>query len=84
MSPAPIVLLAALSARTVTLEEAERAAEAQKPDVRVAQANAASGDARRIQARAPLLPQIKAEAEYDRTTGNLKQKPGKTVLVDNT
>lgn len=84
MTAAPILLLAALSSRTVTLEEAERAAETQKPEVRVAHANTAGGDARRVQARSPLLPQIKAEGEYDRTTGNLRQKPGKTTLVDNT
>jgi outer membrane protein len=81
---APILVLCALSARTVTLEEAERAAEVQKPDVRVAHANTAASDARRVQARSPLLPQIKAEGEYDRTTGNLRQKPGKTTAVDNT
>jgi outer membrane protein len=83
MTSAPIILLAALSARTVTLEEAERAAETQKPDVRVAQANAAVGVARTVQARSPLLPQVKAEGEYDRTTGNLRQKPNKTTQVNN-
>ena len=83
MTAGPILVLVALSARTVTLEEAERAAEAQKPEVRVAHANAAAGDARRVQARSPLLPQIKAEGEYDRTTGNLRRKPGKNTNVDN-
>jgi outer membrane protein len=83
MTAAPIVFLMALSARTVTLEEAERAAEAQKPEVRTAQANAAAGVARTEQARAPALPQVKIEAEYDRTTGNRRQRPGRTTLVDN-
>jgi len=83
MTAAPIILMVALSARTVTLEEAERAAEAQKPDVRVAHANTAVGDARRVEARSPLLPQVKAEGEYDRTTGNLRQKPNKSTIVDN-
>ena len=83
MTAAPIVLLLALSARTVTLDEAERAAEAQKPEVRVAQANAAAGVARTEQARAPLLPQIKVEGEYDRTTGNRRQRPGRTTPVAN-
>jgi outer membrane protein len=83
MTAAPIVLLAALSARTVTLEEAERAAETQKPDVRAAQAAAAAGDARTEQARAPLLPQLKAVGEYDRTTGNRRQRPNRTTPVSN-
>ena len=83
MTAAPIILLAALSARTVTLDEAERAAEAQKPEVRVAQGAAAAGVARSEQARAPLLPQIKAEGEYDRTTGNLRQRPNRSTLVAN-
>jgi len=42
MTAAPIILLAALSTRTVTLAEAERAAEAQRPSVRVATANTAA------------------------------------------
>ena len=54
MTAAPIVLLVALSARTVTLAEAERAAEVQKPEVRVAQANTAAGAARTEQARAAM------------------------------
>ena len=83
MTTAPIVVLLALSARTVTLEEAVRAAEAQKPEVRVAQANAAVGVARTVQARAPALPQIKVEAEYDRTTGNRRQSSGRDTLVSN-
>jgi len=83
MTTAPIIVLLALSARTVTLEEAVRAAEAQKPEVRVAQANAAVGVARTVQARAPALPQIKVEGEYDRTTGNRRQRPGRNTLVDN-
>ena len=82
MTAAPIVLLAVLGARTVTLEEAERAAETQKPDVRVAHATAAAGDARTEQARAPLLPQLRAVGEYDRTTGNRRQRPNRTTPVE--
>jgi outer membrane protein len=84
MTALPIVLLAAVSARTVSLAEAERAAEAQRPDVRAAHANTAAGVARTEQARAGLLPQIKAEGEYDRTTGNRRQRPNRTTTVDNT
>ena len=83
MTAAPILLLATLSARTVTLAEAERAAEAQKPEVRAAHGAAAAGVARTEQARAPLLPQIKAEGEYDRTTGNRRQRPNRTTPVNN-
>jgi outer membrane protein len=83
MTNAPIVLLLALSARTVTLAEAEHAAEAQKPEVRVAQANTAAGVARTVQARAPALPQIEINAEYDRVTGNRRQRPGRTTNVMN-
>ena len=57
MLPAlPLVsLLAALGARTVTLDEAERAAAAQRPDIRVADANVAGRrGARRAGARAAL------------------------------
>src|SRR4029079_9295216 len=34
-------------------------------------------------ARSPLLPQIKAEGEYDRTTGNRRQRPNRTTVVSN-
>ncbi len=71
-------LLLVLSARTVTLEEAERAAAAQRPDIRQADAAVAAGVARDEQARAPLLPQVKLEGLYERTTGNRPQKPGRT------
>jgi outer membrane protein len=81
----PLVsLLAALTARTVTLDEAERAAAAQRPDIRTADANVAAGVARDEQARAPLLPQVKIESLYERTTGNRSQKPGHTNNYPNT
>jgi len=83
MTAPPIVLLVALSTRTVSLAEAEHAAEVQRPDVRVAQANTAGGAARTEQARSGLLPQIKAEGEYDRTTGNRRRRPGRTNDVSN-
>ena len=76
MLPAATLLLA-LTARTVTLDEAERAA-AQRPDIRQADAAVAAGVARDEQARAPLLPQVKLDGLYERTTGNRAQKPGRT------
>jgi outer membrane protein len=83
MLPAATLLLA-LTARTVTLEEAERAATAQRPDIRQADANVAVGLARNEEARAPLLPQVKLEGLYERTTGNRPQKPGHTNNYGNT
>jgi outer membrane protein len=80
----PLVsLLAALGARTVTLGEAERSAAAQRPDIRLADANLAAGVARDEQTRAPLLPQVKVESLYERTTGNRPQKPGRPTNYPN-
>jgi outer membrane protein len=76
-------LLCVLSARTVTLEEAQRSAEANLPQVREAAANTRAGDARSEQARAPLLPQVKLDLLYERTTGNRVQKPGVTRFQQN-
>jgi len=75
MAPASLMLLA-LVARTVTLDEAEHAARQQRPDVREAAAATVAGVARVEQARAPLLPQVKVQGLYERTTGNRTQKPG--------
>jgi outer membrane protein len=83
MSPALLLLGAVLAARTVTLAEAEKAALAAKPEVRLAAANTAAGVARTEQARAPLLPQVKIEGLYERTTGNREQKPDRAFNVSN-
>jgi len=80
---AALVLAAALSARTVTLAEAEQAAAAQRPEVRIAAANAAAGAGRTEQARAPLLPQVVLQGIYERSTGNREQKPDRTFTVAN-
>jgi outer membrane protein len=82
-SAAASLLLTALAARTVTLEEAERSAALQHPQVRIAGANVQAGDARVEQARSPMLPQVKLEMSYDRTTGNRIQKPGRTTAQSN-
>jgi outer membrane protein len=81
---APLLLTLALTARTVTLDEAERAAAAQRPDIRIADAGVAAGVARDEQARSPLLPQVKVEGLYERTTGNRPQRPGHTNNYGNT
>jgi outer membrane protein len=82
MSPT-VALLVTFFARTITLDEAERTAEANQPLVRVARANTAAGDARTEQARAPVLPQVKGEGLYERTTGNRAQKPGRANAAGN-
>ena len=56
-----IVFAAIVCARTVTLDQAEHAAETQAPTVREARADAAAGQARTEVARAPALPQVKIE-----------------------
>ena len=78
-----IALAAIVCARTVTLDQAEQAAETQAPTVREARADAAAGQARTEVARAPALPQVKIEGIYERTTGNRRQRPGRTTFVDN-
>jgi outer membrane protein len=78
-----VVLLGALSAHALTLDEAEHTATTNQPLLRAARANTAAGDARTEQARAPLLPQIKLEGLYERTTGNRAQKPGRNVARSN-
>jgi outer membrane protein len=76
-------LILVLSARTVTLDDAERSAAAHFPQILVAHANTEAGVARTEQARAPLLPQIKGQANYARTTGNHVQKPGRPTIKNN-
>jgi outer membrane protein len=82
MLPAAALLIA-LTARTVTLEDAEQSAEAHFPEVRIAAANTAAGVARVEEARAPLLPQVKTQLDYLRTTGNHVQKPGRPTTQAN-
>jgi len=67
-------LARAEGARVLTLAEVERAAQRQ-PQMLVARAatNIAQGQA--DQARAPLLPQITATAQYTRETGNYATNP---------
>lgn len=74
MTMFPPSLARAEGARVVTLVEVERAAQRQ-PQMLVARAatNTARGQA--DQARAPLLPQITATAQYTRETGNYASSP---------
>jgi|CZKU01.1.fsa_nt_gi outer membrane protein len=61
-------------ARVLTLAEVERAAQEQ-PQVLVARAAASIAQGQADQARAPLLPQVTASAQYTRETGNFASNP---------
>jgi outer membrane protein len=67
-------LARAEGARIVTLAEVERAAEGQ-PQIQVARAATSIAQGQANQARAPLLPQITATAQYTRETGNYASNP---------
>ena len=84
MTPAIAFAAMVCTARTVTLDQAERAAEAQAPAVREARADAAAGQARtEAGARARAAPGQAAKATYERATGNRRQRPGRTTQVSN-
>lgn len=83
MSGAALVLLLLVEARTLSLDDAVRAAETNQPLLRQAHADAQAGDARADRSRAPMLPQVKLEAEYQRATGNREHKPGSATNVLN-
>ncbi len=72
-----------LDARTLTLDEAVSTAETNQPALHEAQANTRAGNARADEARAPVLPQVKLGATYQRTTGNREHKPGSATTVQN-
>jgi len=71
-------------ARTLTLDEAVRTAEANQPALHEAQANTQVGNARAEAARAPVLPEVRLGATYQRTTGNRQHKPNSATTVENT
>ena len=77
------LVIVLLQARTVTLDDAVRAAETNQPQLRVARANSAAGEARAEQAFAPMLPEVKLVGSYLRTTGNRVLRPGRTTPVVN-
>ncbi|HET6148315.1 MAG TPA: TolC family protein [Polyangia bacterium] len=83
MSGAALVLLLVVEGRTLTLDEVVRAAESNQPLVHQSHADATAGEARADRARAPLLPEVKLQAEYQRTTGNREHKPGSATNVLN-
>jgi outer membrane protein len=63
-------------ARVLTLAEAERAAVERQPQLLVARAQTASATAQAEQTGAPMLPQVNATAQYQRSTGNFAPRPG--------
>jgi len=66
------------------LDEAVRTARQRQPQLREARANTNAAEARADAARAPLLPQLSATAEYQRTTANFAASPGSvTSSVNN-
>jgi outer membrane protein len=67
-------LLAA--ARIITLDEAVQSAREHQPQLRLARADTAAASARAREAFAPLLPQVIATADYQRTTANSITRPG--------
>jgi outer membrane protein len=83
MGAAALIFLCLVGARTLTLDEAVRSAEANQPLLREAHAATQTGDARADLARAPVLPQVRLGAEYRRTTGNREHKPGSATTVNN-
>jgi outer membrane protein len=66
---APEQLMTPAPGRVLTLNDAERSALASQPQILVARAATATALAQADQARAPLLPQITATAEYERVGG---------------
>src|SRR5262249_18704422 len=55
---------------------AERAASAQQPQLKAARAATNAAESAADVARAPLLPQVAATAQYTRQTGNFVPRPG--------
>ncbi|MFL5274071.1 MAG: TolC family protein, partial [Anaeromyxobacteraceae bacterium] len=62
--------------RTVTLDEALATARARQPQLRQAHATSEAAAARADEARSPLLPQVSAIAQYERSSGNVVPRTG--------
>ena len=78
-------LLAMLAAaRIVTLQQAVETAHAHQPQLRQARAGAEAAAARARAAFAPMLPQLNAQAGYQRTTANSVSRPGSATVVART
>jgi outer membrane protein len=65
-----VLVLAVLQAHTLTLQEAERRAEAHHPTLAIGEYAAAAAAARATESRAALLPQVEVTATYRYATAN--------------
>jgi outer membrane protein len=72
----PFALRASAAERTVTLAEAEHAAMSLQPQLMAARAASSAAESRADEARAAMLPQVTATAQYLRQTGNFVPRPG--------
>jgi outer membrane protein len=70
------MIAAILALRILTLNDAVATAQRNQPLILQARANSMAADARVIERRAPLLPQLSASALYQRTTSNFAPSPG--------
>ncbi|MBI3804237.1 MAG: TolC family protein [Nitrospirae bacterium] len=66
--------------RTLSLGEALQTARTNQPQLRQARAGTEAARARADEARAPLLPQVSANANYQRATANRVIRPGATTF----
>jgi outer membrane protein len=71
-----LLVAQAAPARTLTLQEAERVTQERQPALKAARAGTEAAEARTIQARSGLLPQVAATGGYERTTFNRVFRPG--------
>jgi outer membrane protein len=65
-----LLVAQAAAARVLTLQEAERVAQERQPQIKAARASTEAAEARIVQTRSGLLPQVAATAGYERTTFN--------------
>jgi outer membrane protein len=71
-----LLIAQASSPRVVSLEEAQRLALERQPQLRAAHGSTQAAQGRVEQSRSPLLPQLSASADYERTTQNYLFRPG--------
>jgi outer membrane protein len=71
-----LLVAQAAPARALTLQEAERITQERQPALKAARASTTAAEARTIQARSGLLPQVAVTGAYDRTTFNRIFRPG--------
>jgi outer membrane protein len=76
-----VVTVAIGALRILTLDDAVATAHRNQPQIMQAHANTQAADARVIQRRAPLLPQLNATASYQLSTTNFAAQPGQNPLT---